>query len=167
MNYTQIVKKVIFVIAVVYLLLALYTITLGQSLPYEFIDSDLKNKFYNVLGWGTPIAVLLTLLGTIKPRHSRLRKSITIAVSLLMIPLFGFYLFSIRLFGQAEWRTTSVVYVHRDDSQHRIERQFIDYGLSNDRRLVEIQPFSSLFNKITSVQHLPRNNSNWILVEED
>ena len=62
----QVIKKTIFWAAIVFIGLTIFTLTIGQILPYEFADYKLQHKYYDTIIQGLPIAVLLTLFGTLK-----------------------------------------------------------------------------------------------------
>jgi len=136
-------NKVIFGMAIVFVGLAIFTFTLGQILPVEFADYKVQHKFYRIIIEGLPIAVLLTLFGTVKQENSKTKNwmfgILTVLASILC--LVGQF-FMILAFGFGVWTTDSILCKHKTYNRE-IKEQIYDLGAFGygGHRTVEIQPF--------------------------
>jgi membrane protease YdiL (CAAX protease family) len=160
--------KIIFWIALAFIALTLLSLTIGQELPYEFADYRIQQKFYDIIIQGLPIAVLLTLFGTIKKVNSKTRNWSYIGLTALIS--FGclvsqlFLLFS---FGFGAWTTVSTIYRHKYENRE-IKEQLYDIGAFGygGRRTVEIKPFLNYWIEPKPIDTMKINKNDWKLVNE-
>src|SRR5687768_6553694 len=109
----RIVFSILFWLSISFLLLFLWTISFGQWLNLEFRSSETRKHFYNLLFDGTPVAVLGTLFGTIRKKHTGLRNRLTIFVTICVFVSVVVYLMS-QMFtlGFGGWTNTEILYRH-------------------------------------------------------
>lgn len=164
----QVIKKTIFWTAIVFIGLTIFALTVGQILPYEFADYKLQHKFYDTIIQGLPIAVLLTLFGTLKKQNSKTRNwtfgILTVLTSILC--LVG-QLFMIFAFGFGAWTTVTTIYKHKTDNRE-IKEQLYDIGAFGygGQRTVEIKPFLKYWVLPTKIDTATINKNEWNLVNE-
>jgi hypothetical protein len=84
--------RILFWSSLVFIFISIWSITIGQALPYEFQNTQLHNTFYYFVFTGTPIAILLTLLGTVKKEHDAISKVLTVVLTLGLSLLSFLYL---------------------------------------------------------------------------
>jgi hypothetical protein len=98
----------------------------------------------------TPIAILLTLFGTIKKRHDVIRKFITIILTAALALLcFLFLLNNMFTIGFGAWTTFNIAYENKHDSEQQIREQRYDAGALGygSKRVVEVKPFGYVLTK--------------------
>lgn len=141
------------------MLLFLWTISFGQWANLEFRSPDARNHFYNLLFDITPFAVLATLFGTVKKRHSRFRNGVTVFSTVSVFVMVVLFLLSnMFTLGFGSWRTTEVLYRHSKDHRRQVLYQQYDAGALGygGERVVMSEPRYFLFNKVT-----PYDTTQW------
>ncbi len=118
----------------------------------------------------TPVAILLTLFGTVKKRHDIIRKIMTIILTAGVALLCFFYLLNnIFTIGFGAWTTFNIAYENKHHPEQQIREQRYDAGALGygGNRVVEIKPFASLFWKVTHVDTTKIDKANWIRVDKE
>ena len=85
-----ILRKAIFLLTLIFIAVALFSLTVGQSLNYEFANNNLSSNFYDIIMTGLPVAIMLTLVGTIKMKNKR-TNNIAIAVGTISASIISFF----------------------------------------------------------------------------
>jgi len=138
----KIIRVIIFWTAIVFILLTVFSLTVGQLLPYEFADPKVMHRYYDTIMQGFPIAILLTLFGTIKRKNSKTQNWIFAALTILA-SIFSFFIMVSLIFriGFGSWITVTTLYQHRT-SNKMIKEQLFDVGAFgySGKRIVEIKP---------------------------
>lgn len=151
-------------ISIGFLLLFLWTVSFGQWCNLEFRDPETRKHFYNILFDVTPIAVLTTLSGTIRKKHSRFRNRLTLLGTFCAFVFVVVFLLS-QMFtlGFGSWTTTELLYRHASDSNKRVLRQQYDAGaLGYGReRTVVVQPRLFLFHQVTRWDSIQVEHDRW------
>lgn len=162
------IRKIIFYTAIIFIALTAFSLTIGQILPYEFADSKLMHSFYDTIMQGFPIAILLTLFGTIKKKNSRTTNwffaGLTILTSILSFVLMVSLIFKI---GFGAWTTVSTLYRHKTENKE-IKEQWFDVGALGygGQRIVEMKPFLKYWVLPTPIDTLTINKNEWKYVNE-
>jgi hypothetical protein len=166
----RIISKTFFYCSIVFLIFFLWTITGGQKVNIEFRDSNIRNQFYSTLFIGTPIAILLTLFGSIRRTHSRTKKVLTfITTGTLSIASFFFILDSMLKIGFGDWSTMNIMYENKRERSIQIREQQFDIGALGygGKRVVEVSPFLLLFWKANPVDTGTIDKTQWIPVGKE
>lgn len=162
--------RLIFRLSLLFLAISLWTLTIGQVLPYEFRDTKVASDFYYYLFTWTPIAILLTLTGTVKREHDIFKKVLTVVLTITIAVLCFFYLlnnmFSI---GFGAWSTFNIAYESRQHPERQIREQRYDAGALGygSDRVVEVRPFAGLFWKVSPVDTTVIDNTKWRRVDKE
>ena len=149
-------------------MVTVFSLTIGQILPYEFADYKLQQKFYDTIIQGLPIAVLLTLFGTIKKENSRTKNwtyiGLTVLTSIICLVAQLFLVFS---FGFGVWTTITTTYRHKSENKE-IKEQLYDIGAFGygGQRTVKIEPFLNYWILPTPIDTLTINKNEWDFVNE-
>lgn len=163
------IKKIIFWIAIVFVGLTILTLTVGQVLPYEFADTKVMHKFYNILMQGFPVAILLTLFGTIKRRKTKVR-NLAFFVGTALTSIISFFIMVSLLFsiGFGAWMTVTTIYRHKT-ADKEIAEQWFDAGALGygGKRIVEIKPILKYWILPTKIDTTAINKNEWIFVNEE
>ncbi|MBW8323927.1 MAG: hypothetical protein K0M50_04100 [Prolixibacteraceae bacterium] len=158
-------KKIIFWIAIAFIVLTVFSLTIGQRLPYEFADYKLQQGFYDTIIQGLPIAFLLTLLWTIKRENTKGKNWIFLGFTVLISGLcFVGELFLIFSFGFGFWTTETTLYRHKTENKV-IKEQRYDIGAFGygGRRIVEIKPVLKFWILPTPIDTVTINKNEWEL----
>lgn len=162
----RVIKLIIFWTAITFIVLTVFSLTIGQSLPYEFANYKLQQRFYDTIIQGLPIVVLLTLLGTIKRKNAKKKNWIFLGLTVLtsFICFIG-QLFLIFTFGFGVWTTETTLYRHKTENKV-IKEQLFDIGALGygGRRIVEIKPFFRYWILPTPVDTVTINKNEWELI---
>ena len=161
--------SLIFWFAITFIALTIFSLTIGQKVSYEFADYKLSQSFYNIIMQGFPIAILLTLFGTLKRENTKTKNwtfiGVTILTSILSLVLMVNYIFTI---GFGNWLTFSIIYRHKTESKV-IKHQRYDIGaLGYGReRIVEMKPILKYWVLPKEVDTAKIDKSKWKLVNEE
>jgi len=169
-NILPIICKIIFWTAIFFLCASLWTYTLGQSNNIEFKDSKTSQFFYEIFFIYTPIAILLTLFGTIKKSYGVFYNIFT-SFTTVALSVFIFYVLvqSIFTIGFGAWTTTNIPYQHKENPSRQIKEQLFDLGALGygGTRVVELQPFMFFFNKVNEIDTNRIDKKEWQLVNKN
>ncbi len=166
---TEKIKKIIFWTAIAFIGLTVFSLTIGQLLSYEFADYKVMHNFYDTIMQGLPVAILLTLFGTIK-RENRKAKNWTFFGLTVLTSIISFVLMASLIFqlGFGAWTTVTTIYRHKTKNIE-IKEQWFDVGALGygGKRIVEIKPFLKYWILPTAIDTSKIDKENWILVNEE
>ena len=166
----RIIFKIIFYCSIVFLIILLWTVICGQKVNIDFRDSHIQSQFYSILFMGMPIAILLTLFGSIRKCYSRKRKILTIiATGLLSIFSFFYIMGSMFTIGFGHWSTMNIAYESKGNPSIQIREQQYDIGALGygERRVVEVKPFLLLFWKTIPVDTVTIDKTQWRRIDKE
>lgn len=165
----NIVFKIVFWLTILFVLVTLYSLTFGQSSIYEFADWKLSRKFYDTIMQGLPIAILLTLTGTIK-RTNEKSKNITIIVLTIIGSIVSFFIMVSMLFSVGFLTITNdtLLYRLKANPTTTIMMQTIGQGAlgADGHRIVKLEPFLKFWNKTTIIDTTRIDKAEWIFVNK-
>lgn len=160
--------KIIFWTAIAFICLTIFSLTIGQLLLFEFADYRVMHKYYDTVMQGLPIAILLTLFGTIKLKNTKSKKwtivGLTILTSILSFVIVVSLMFRI---GFGAWSTVTTIYRHKTENKV-IKEQWFDVGALGygGQRIVEIEPFLKFWILPTKIDTTAIDKNEWIFVNE-
>lgn len=164
----QLIIKTIFWTSIALIGLTIFSLTIGQILPYEFADYKIKHKFYGAIMQGLPVAILLTLFGTIKRDKTTTQNLILLGLTVLTSILSFFVIVSLMFriaFG--DWITVTTLYRHKTENKE-IKEQLFDIGAlgSGRKRTVEIKPVLKYWILPKDIDATTINKNDWDFVNE-
>ena len=162
--------RLIFCCSICFLIVFLWTVTIGQTINYEFREHKIASEFYNIILVGTPVAILLTLFGTLKKRHDNTRKLVTIFATIgLTVLTFMFLLNNLFTIGFGAWTTFNIAYEHKENSDRQIREQRYDVGALGYAgvRVVEVKPFAGMFWKVSRIDTTTVNKTEWKRIDKE
>jgi len=164
----KVIKKTIFLTAIFFIGLTIFVLTVGQILPYEFAAYKIMHNFYDTIMQGLPIAILLTLFGTIKRKKTRVQNLTFLGVTVL-ISIMSFFIVVSLMFriGFGAWTTVSTLYRHKTEDKV-IKEQLFDVGALGygGQRIVEIKPVLKYWILPTKIDTSKINKNEWKFVNE-
>jgi len=164
----KVIKKTIFLTAIFFIGLTIFVLTVGQILPYEFAAYKIMHNFYDTIMQGLPIAILLTLFGTIKRKKTRVQNLTFLGVTVL-ISIMSFFIVVSLMFriGFGAWTTVSTLYRHKTEDKV-IKEQLFDLGALGygGQRIVEIKPVLKYWILPTKIDTSKINKNEWKFVNE-
>ena len=152
--------------------IAAYALTIGQIVPLEFADWHLMHLFYDIILQGLPLAILLTLVWTLK----RGRPGKTNIVIGILTPLMAggmlfatfFLMFS---YGFGAWVDEEIIYEKKDNPDVTINQQLWDIGAFGygGQRTVKLTPVGGLWQWVENIDTADIDTSRWsrVLKEGD
>ncbi len=165
----NIILRIIFWLTIVFIVVAFYALIFGQSSTYEFADWKLSKQFYDTIMQGLPIAILLTLIGTIKRTNDK-SKNITIIFTTITGSMFSFFVMASMLFSVSFLTITNdtLLYRHKANSTTVIITQVIGQGTlgADGHRVVKLEPFLKFWNKTSIIDTTRINKAGWIFVNK-
>lgn len=162
------IKKTIFWTAIAFMVLTFFSLTIGQILPYEFADYKMMHNFYDTIIQGLPVAILLTLFGTIKRENTKAKNwtflGVTVLTSIISFVIMVSLIFKI---GFGAWTTVTTIYRHKTEDKV-IKEQLFDVGALGygGQRIVEIKPILKYWVLPTTIDTLKINKNEWKFVNE-
>ena len=166
----KVLYRIIFWGSLLFLAVFLWTMTIGQTINFDFINHKTANDFYNVILGGTPIAILLTLFGTLKKHHDKERKLLTIFATIgLTVLTFMFLLNNLFTIGFGAWTTFNIAYENKTNPERQIREQRYDVGALGygGDRIVEVKPFAGLFWQVSPVDTTKIDKTKWVRVDKE
>jgi len=165
----KIVQSIFKWLTLTFFVIAIFAMTIGQALPIEFADWKVMHLFYDIILQGLPIAVLLTLVWTIKKERLK-RINITIGVLTPLAAVLVFYYTISTMFsvGFSAWVNWEIIYENRENSSKTINRQMLDSGALcyGPKRIVQLSPILGIWNVVTVVDTSEINKTDWVLVQK-
>lgn len=165
------IRKIIFWIAVIILSISIFSITVAPWLPVEFSDYRIPTHFYFWVVMMFPVAILLTLVRTVKKERSK-GANIAIVVVTAFSSVIGLISIMLLLYsmslGFGTWINVSVDYRNKENPENSINTQVLDQGALGykTKRVVEIKPFTPLFNIVTVIDTTKLDKTQWKYVNE-
>lgn len=165
----NIILRTIFWLTIVFIVVTFYALTFGQSSTYEFADWKLSRQFYDTIMQGLPVAILLTLTGTIKRTNDKSR-NIIIIITTILVSIVSFFVIVSMLFsvGFLTFTNDILLYRRKDNPTTTIMTQTIGQGAlgADGHRIVELEPFFKFWNKTTIIDTTAIDKTDWIFVNK-
>ena len=138
----------------------------------EFKKSSDGSTLYLYLTFLIPMALLLTMTGTIKKRNSKDRNwgiaGLTILISVAVFIIMFSLLMQVAFGG---WTNQSILFRNKSNSSISINEQIWDVGAlgydRNSKRIVKLKPVLKYLNQVTPIDTGSLDKTEWIFVNED
>lgn len=164
------IRRTIFWLTIAFIISSIFALTIGQFLPIEFRGTKIQSEYYYLVFTILPFAFLLTLIGTLKKKHSKLKNWIIGIVTVLSAGLCFFILVRI-MFSVAfgVWTNETILYRNKDNKNITITRQIFDVGALGyqGHRIAELTPVLKYFQTVKEVDTAQIDKSQWIFVNEE
>lgn len=149
---------------------AIYAMTIGQIVPIEFADWHHAHLFFDIIRQGLPIAILLTLVWTLKldrPRKTNI--AIAILTPIIAGGMFIGTIFIMFSFGFGAWVDWELVYENKENPTVTIKEQIWDIGALGygGRRTVKLTPILGLWNWVEQIDTATLDKAKWTLVQKE
>lgn len=166
----RIIQKIAKWTTISFFVIVLFSLTIAQIIPIEFADWKIMHKFYEIIIEGLPIAVLLTLIWTLKKSNTKKRNIITGILTIItaVVILFSSILL-IFSYGFGAWINYEIVYEHKENPNRTINEQILDIGAFGygGKRIVELKPFLKYWNEVQTIDTTKIETKNWVRVEKE
>lgn len=163
----SIIGKIIYWMAICFICISIYTLTIAQDLGYEFTDWQLSRIIYDYVMQGLPFAILLTLTGTLKRtnKNNKIIIALTISASICSFLIIASLVFTI---GFLTITNDEMLFKQKSSTNITIMTQTIGQGaLGEDgHRIVKLEPFLYFWNKVTIIDTSKINKTEWIPVNK-
>jgi hypothetical protein len=118
--------KIVFLVSVSTIFILIVFLIVKSLLPLEFANGRQEERYDEFRFWGLPLAIILTLTGTIKPKDTGgdIVRKIVLTALVSMIPVF--LMFMTALSGMCSWTTNETLFVNSTNTSKKIVRR--SYG---------------------------------------
>ena len=150
--------------------IAVYAMIIGQFVPIEFADWHYMHLFYDIILQGLPIAILLTLVWTLKKeRPKKTNIAIGILTPIIAGGMFFGTIFLMFSYGFGAWIDEEIIYEKKENPEVTINQQLLDIGAFGygGQRIVKLTPFLGLWNWVEQVDTAKIDKGNWTLLQKD
>lgn len=160
------IRKAIFLLALG--LIGFYLLTVGFIVlqDLEFKSADIESIYYKS-SWLLPLAILLTLTGTLKQPLRTSKYGLTIIVITVLLALItSFVLFVEGLSRTCQWSTMEVLYKSKNDINKKIIKQRFDCIVNDEstltQRIVEQRSCFMFFTQSQLVDTTQIDKTIWV-----
>lgn len=163
----RVLMKTVFYSSLFFLGVAAFSLTIGQAIPVEFKSWNLMQEYYNIIFGGTPVAVLLTLSGTIRKSHmAGVNIGIVVLTATAAILSFVILVHLMFTIGFGAWETTSVLFRHKKNAHITISEQRHDMGVFGygGSRTVRLKPFLAFWQAVSRVDTASLDKTEWLVM---
>lgn len=162
------ITKAISLVLISLFCLFLLLLFLKQILPLEYADSNSEFFFDNVLFFGFPIAILLTLPLTLKKKDTVGSIFAKIIFTILIMLVVLFLIAASALSNMCGWSTEAVLFQNKQNSSLKIATRSFGCGAtdSGSTRLevFKIRPITPYFIWATKTDTTTIDKSKWIRI---
>lgn len=145
------------------------TAILGNFIPLEFANNDGEFIYDSIRFYGFPIAIMLTLTGTIKSKDTSgiiaTKIFLTICVSVFSIFVVVMTLFA----GMCDWTTDKVFFENKQNSSIKIVQRSFGCGATDSSpatlKVFKVREFTPYLIWVTSIDSNQINKSEWTRME--
>ena len=170
MTKLNFIYKTIFWLTIIFIVSTILVLTIGQSLPIEFKDNNIKNNFYNFIFTALPLSLLLTLFGTIKKKNPIGKNWIIGILTILSAGVTFFILVGIMFsVGFGGWTNEKILYRHKTNKNITINQQIFDVGALGygGHRTAQLTPFLKYLQTIKQIDTNKIDKTYWISANEE
>jgi hypothetical protein len=160
-----------------YLTILFFFLLIGGLISFSIFSLEFKSKtfgseFYFYLIFLIPLAIILTLTGTLNKKNSNNRNwrigGLTIFIAIVVFVVMFSLLMQISFGG---WKNERILYRNAKDKNVSINEQIWDVGaLGYDRgskRIVELRPILNYFYQIKNIDTTNLDKTEWNFVDEE
>jgi hypothetical protein len=163
-------KKIIFWISIIFIIVALFSLTIGQYLLIDFKNYKIHNYFYQYVFTGLPFAFLLTLCGTLRKQNSKLINRVIVTFTVFLSG-FSFFILIFTMFttGFGCWINESIIYRKIDNNDITINDQIYDIGALGyaGKRTVKLKPIFISLQTVEIIDTTKIDKTEWTYVSEE
>jgi len=144
-------------------------LVLGAVTPLEFTNEEVKSTFERVRFIGLPIAILLTLFGTLKNRDSKANLFSKVFLTLLAVGISIAVLFFSLFAGMCNWSGNQILFENRKSTTTKIVLREYGCGATDSGspiyRAFRIKPVLPFINVVTVVDTTTIDKSLWTRID--
>ena len=129
-------RKIIFILSLCFVIFCVLTI----FLPIEITNETAKMNFIWIRLFGTPIAVLITLIGVIKQKDTLLIVIVKSVVTTIFAGFTCFFLIILLFVNMCEWTESEVFFTHKQKPNTKIVERSMNCG-AFDTDYPDYKPF--------------------------
>ena len=136
-------------------------------LSLEITDHEIEDTYDLIRFWGLPVAILLTLTGTIKQDDTSDDVGGKVSLTLFVA---GFSLFFVLLFNMCDWSTSIVLFQNKEDSDIKIVEREYGCGATDGGepiyKIFKVQELTKYFIRVTEIDTATIGRAEWERVEK-
>jgi len=162
-------KKIIYWTSLAFIFLFVIVPFVGQFTPLEFTNDNFKTLLEEIRFFGLPIAILLTLFGTLKPKDSTASKGIKIALTISVSALSFFFLLVSAFGNMCGWTNNKTLFNNINDKTTKIVLRDFGCGATDSGspiyKVCKIKNISPVFIWVTDTDTTKIDRQVWQRVD--
>ena len=155
--------NLIFWLALFVILIFVFALTIGQMIPIEIVNGYPRIYFLNFLLLGFPIAIMLTLFGTIN--NGKFNKVLIVFFTLSTSVICFVVLITLTYCKFFDgWDNEKILYVSKVDKNVTINQQIYSTGSYGEHktRTAQLKPFFRYFQIVKKINIYEIDKNEWI-----
>jgi len=163
------INKIIFWTSIIFIGLLIIVPLILLIFDLEFASDSIKSNYKGFMFFTVPIAILLTLFGTIKSKDNIL-KTIGKVIGTILISFVTIFLMIMSIFADmCAWTDRQILYENKHDSNTKIIERDFGCGATDSGyptvRIFKVQHFTKYFIRTTKVDTASIDKNEWIKIE--
>lgn len=159
------IKKIVFWIAITFIGLWLLMPLLRWILDLEFATDSIKSEYKEFLFFTVPIALLLTLFGTIKSKDSRLKVVSKVFGTFVIVVITVLIMFISIFYDMCSWTNRKILYESKNDLNTKIIARDFGCGATDSRPprvgVHKVEYFTDYFIHTTEIDTAKIDKDEW------
>jgi len=143
----------------------------GQFTPLEVTSNNFKNSFDKIRSFGLPMAILLTLFGTLKPQDSKKDKNTKIVLTFSVFLISVFILKIIVFAKMCGWTDNQTLFYNINDKSTKIILRDFDCGaLDSGDPVYKVCKIKNIFPNLIWVRNIDTTEIDrkvWLRVDNE
>lgn len=165
----QKISKIIYWVSLASIFVFVIVPLIGRFTPLEFTNDNFKDLFEQIRFFGLPIAILLTLFGTLKHKDTTSTKTMKTLLTICIAVFSVFILFMTVFAGMCRWTNSKVLFENKSDNTTKIVLRDFGCGATDSGnptyKVCKIKNITPVLIWVTSIDTAKINRQIWQRVE--
>ena len=167
-----ILKRTVFILTILFFILLFVGLILFEAFSLEFSNYSYRTTLFLNLTYIIPVALLLTMTGTIKKKNSKKKNSNISSLTIFgSLSIFLIMLIMITKASWGGWTNETILYRNTKNKNITVNQQIWDVGTlgydRDSRRIVKIRQVLKYFNQVKNIDTTRLDKNEWKLVNEE
>lgn len=151
----QTIRKIIYWVSLASIFIFVIVPFIGQFTRLEFANDNFQDLFEQIRFFGLPIAILLTLFGTLKHKDTASTKTTKTILTICVAAFSAFILFMTVFAGMCRWTNNKVLFENKEDKTIKIVLRDFGCGATDSGspayKVCKIKAISPLLIWVTDI----------------
>ena len=141
----------------------------GSFIPIEFADNNYEFIYDSLRFYGFPIAIMLSLTGTIKKKDESGQIAVKVFLTFCVSAFSVFIMFMTLFSGMCDWTTNKVFFENKQNTSIKIVQRDFGCGATDSSpatiKLFKIKEITPLLIWVTDIDTNQINKSEWSRIQ--